>query len=187
MEAIVPAFLLALLTQIGDRPALLTAILADRYAAPIRVAIVAGLVHAAIALLAALGGAAIGPGLSPHAARLLLGVALVMAGIGGLWPSKPPAGLEAWRNGAVVAPLLGALVSALGDRGPFVTLALAAGGLPWFAAAGATLGAFAVALVAAVLGERCWQALPLRRTRGVLGVALLGTGLYLMLGALGLA
>ena len=60
MEALVPAFLLAAITQLCDKPAMLTAILADRYGRPLTVALAAGFAHAAGNFAAGLIAAATG-------------------------------------------------------------------------------------------------------------------------------
>jgi putative Ca2+/H+ antiporter (TMEM165/GDT1 family) len=187
MEAIVPAFLLALLSQIGDKPALLTALLADRYRRPLMVALAAGIAHALGNGLAALAGVAMAHMLTPNAQALLLAAALVTGGVGGLWPAKPPKRLDGWRLGAFLTPLLGVFSLALGDRTQFFTFALAAGGMPWFAAIGAALGAFAVAFAAAALGERGCQSLPLRWLRLVPALLFLVAGIWMALRALRLA
>lgn len=184
MEAIVPAFLLAVLTQLGDRPAMLTAILADRYGRPLTVALAAGLAHAGGNALAALVGMSMAPILTPNAQSLLLAIALLMAGFGGLWRVKPPGRLESWHLGSLLTPLLGVFVLALGGNTQFFTLALATRGEPWFAAAGAALGTFAVCFVAAVLGELSWRNLPLGKVRVAVGLLFLAAGAWIALGAL---
>ncbi|UZK65501.1 TMEM165/GDT1 family protein [Sphingomonas sp. M1-B02] len=184
MEAIVPAFLLALLSQLGDRPALLTAILADRYRRPLVVACAAGLAHALGNGLAALAGVAMAPILNPNAQALLLAFALLAGGLGGFLNEKRPSRYESWKLGAFFAPLLGIFVLALGDRTQFFTLAVAAKGMPWYAAVGAAIAAFAVGFVAALLGEAGWRALPLRWVRIVSAALFLVAGIYIGLGAL---
>ncbi len=181
MEAIVPAFLLALFAQACDRPAMLTAILADRYRRPLAVALAAFLAHLAGNAFAAAAGAAVAPMMTPNARALLLALALVFGAFAG---TKPPSRLEGWRLGAFATALLGTLLLALGDRTLFFTFALAARGEPAFAAAGASMAAGAVAFVASVVGERGWTALPLRWLRLGGGAALLVAGLWIGLGAL---
>ncbi|WP_213982656.1 TMEM165/GDT1 family protein [Sphingomonas sp. dw_22] len=183
MEAIVPAFLLAILTQLGERPATLTAILADRFRRPILVALAAGLGHAIGNFLAAAASLAMAPRMTPNAQALFLAVALIFGGLAALWPAKPPQRLDRWRLGAFLTPLLGVAILAFGGQTQFFTLALSLRGLPWLAAAGATLGAFAVAFVATVLGERAWRALPLGRLRIGTGALFLIAGAYIGLGA----
>jgi putative Ca2+/H+ antiporter (TMEM165/GDT1 family) len=187
MEAIVPAFLLAVLSQLGDRPAYLTAILADRFRRPLLVALSAGLAHAIGNVLAALFGAAIAPMLTPEAQALLLAIALLLGGASGFLPLKLRARLETWRLGAFLTALLGIFAVAVGDRTQFFTFALAAGGEPWFAAAGAILGAFAVAFVAATLGESGWRPVAARWPRIAVALLFIGAGIWIGVGALRLA
>ena len=129
-------------------------------------------------------GASVAPILTPEARTLLLAVALLLAGLGGLWPVKPPKRHEEWTLGALLTPFLAIFALALGDRTQFFTLALAARDLPWFAAAGATLGAFAVTFVAAVLGELSWKQLRLGRLRVGSALLFLVAGTWLGLVAL---
>jgi putative Ca2+/H+ antiporter (TMEM165/GDT1 family) len=184
MEAIVPAFLLALLAQPGDRPALLTAILADRFRRPIVVALAAGVAHGVGSVLAALAGMTVAPGLTPEAKSLLLAVALLAGAVTGLIRTRLPSRLDRWRFGPLFTPLLGVFVLALGEQTQFFTFALAAGGSPWLAAAGATLGAFVVAIIAATLGEAGWRKLPLRWLRYAASAIFLVAGIVIGLGAL---
>lgn len=173
MEALVPAFVLAVLTQLGDRPAMLSAILADRYGRPVAVALAAAAAHAVGNGAAAIGGAVMAPMLTPNAQALLLAVALFFAAVGSLWPVKPPGRLEAWRLGSLLTAFLGVFALATGDRTQFLTMAVAARGQPGFAVAGATAGAFVVALVAAVLGELAWTRISFRWFRVLTGLAFL--------------
>lgn len=183
MEAIVPAFLLGLLSQLGDRPAWLAAILADRYRSPLKVVLMAGLAQAIGNGVAAAASLWIAPHMTPNAQALLLAVALVIGGLSGLLPAKPPARLESWRLGSWLTSLLGMAVLVSGERTPFFTLAIGVQGLPWLAAAGGTLGAFAVTFVAVTLGEKGWVALPQRWLRLGVGGVFVVAGLWIGLGA----
>lgn len=187
MEAIVPAFLLAVLSQLGDRPALLTALLADRFRQPLLVALAAGIAHAIGNVLAALFGGAIAPMLTSEARSLLLALALLLGGASGFLPLKLRDRLERWRLGGFPATLLGIFAVALGDRTQFFTFALAAGGAPWFAATGAILGAFAMAFIAATLGESGWRPVAARWPRIAVAVVFLLVGMWIGVGALRLA
>jgi putative Ca2+/H+ antiporter (TMEM165/GDT1 family) len=75
-------------------------------------------------------------------------------------------------------------VLALGEQTQFFTFALAASGKPWFAAAGSTLGALVVAMVAALLGAARWNALPLRWLRFGAAAIFLVAGAVIALDAL---
>jgi len=184
MEALVPAILLALLAQPGDRPALLTAILADRFRRPPLVALAAALAHGIGSVAAALAGGALV--LTPEAQSLLLAIALVAGGVTALWRTALPSRLERWHFGPFLTPLAGVFVLALGEQTQFFTFALAASGMPWFAAAGSTLGAAAVAMAAALLGEARWYALPLRWLRLGAAAIFLVAGTVLALNGLDL-
>ncbi len=184
MEALVPAFIAALLTQLGDRPAMLTAILADRYGRPLTIAFAAGLAHGAGNAFAALAGSATAPLLTPNAQALFLAVAFLIGGLGALWPVKPPARLDTWHIGSLLTGFLGVFSLALGGQSQFFTLAFAVRGEPWFAAAGATAGAFAVAFVAAVLGELSWRRIPFRSFRVLTGLLFLVAAAVIGAGAL---
>lgn len=186
MEALVPAFLLALLGQIGDRPPLLAAILADRYRRPATILLAAFTAHAAGNGVAAAIGASLAATLTPEAKSLLLATALVFGALTGFWTPKLPSRLERWRIGAFATALIGLSAPAFGERTQFFTLALSTGGAPWLAAAGATTGATVVSAAALLMGESVWSALPLHWVRLATSALFLCTGLGIGLGALGL-
>ncbi len=179
------ALVAAALAQVGDRPAGLAAILADRYRAPWRVIAMAAAALLGAGLLAALAGALLAPKLTPEAKQLFLALALLFQGVGAGFPVKSPDRLEGWRLGAALTSLVGLFILAFGDGVQFVVLALAARAeLPWLAAVGATLGSLAILAPAAVLGEAGWRALPLVAARRVIGALFVLAALWLGLGAL---
>ncbi|MBS0284414.1 MAG: TMEM165/GDT1 family protein [Proteobacteria bacterium] len=187
MDALMAALVLGALCQIGDRTPWLAAILADRYRARGVVIAAAVLALAANYALGALGGILIGPLLAPEAQGLLLGLALVLAGIGTSWRDKALDRLAGWRLGAVATSFLGLAIMVLGDRMQFIAAALAMRSpLPWLAAVGATLGALAVTVPAIVIGESRWIALPRRATGIAIGAALVLAGAFLMLRSIAL-
>ena len=184
MEALVPAFLLAVLTQLCDKPAMLGAILADRYGRPLTVAFAAGLAQAATNFAAGVGGLLIGPVMTPNARALLLALALIFGALGTIGSNRVKDRLDGWKLGSLLTAFLGVLILSFGESTPFFTLALSTGGQPWFAAAGASIGAFGVTFVAAVLGERLWASVPWRWLRIVSGIVFMGAGIWIGLGAL---
>lgn len=185
MDALVPAFIAALLAQACDRSPWLAAILADRSGKPFTVALAALLAHAAGNAIAGFGGALIAPMLTLNARQLLIALALAFAALGALWRLKPPDRLEGWKLGALPTALLGLFILALGDTTQFFTLAFAARGpSPWLAIIGATLAAFAVNLAAALIGERGWRKLPIDGLRIAFGVACLAGAAWLASSAL---
>ncbi|CAN5436841.1 hypothetical protein BH09PSE4_BH09PSE4_20350 [soil metagenome] len=185
MDALVAAFVAALLLQAGDRIPWFTAILADRYRS-------AGGVLAASAIAISLGygaaaliGRLLSDHMSPNAATLFLAFALVSAGGSGLFALKPPARFDEGKGGGFVLGLIGILSLLLGDRTQFPVAALAARSpQPAFAAVGATLGTFAVVLVATLAGEQARKDFPMRAFRVVTGVGCLVVGLVIGIGAL---
>lgn len=179
------ALVAAALAQIGDRPAWLAAILADRYRAPLLVTAMAALALLGAGLVAALAGALLAPRLTPEARQLFLALALLFQGAGAAFPVKAPDRLERWRLGAGLTSLIGLFVLAFGDGVQFIVVAVAArADLWWLAAVGATIGSLAVIAPAAVLGEAGWRALPLTTARRIVGGLFVLAALSLGLGAL---
>ncbi|MET0250023.1 MAG: TMEM165/GDT1 family protein [Sphingobium sp.] len=176
------ALVAAAFAQVGDRPAWLASILADRYRAPGLVIAAATVALLGAGLLAAAAGALLAPRLTPEARQLFLALALLFQGGGALFPVKPPDRLVGWRLGAALTSLIGLFILAFGDGVQFIVLALAARAqLPWLAAIGAMLGSLAVIAPAAILGEAGWTGLPLVTLRRIIGVlfvlAAIGLGL----------
>lgn len=177
MAALVAAFLI----HATDRTAWLAGLLARHGAVPAVCGI--ALAVAATTVLAALGGGLLAPGMSPNARDLLLALALLAAAVGAFWPLRPPR--AGTRGGAFLSGLVGAALLALGDRTLFVTLALAArAASPAPAASGATVGALAVVIAAALLGERGRRALPMTAIRIAIGIVLTIAGTIAGLSAL---
>lgn len=173
------------LAQIGDRPAWLAAILADRYRSPATVVVAAALALLAASLLACAGAALLAGKLTPEAGRLFLALALLFQGAGGVLRVKAPDRLERWRLGTFGTSAAGLFILFFGDGLQFIVLALAARSeLPWAAGIGATLGALAVIAPAAVTGERGWTALPQPLLRGISSTLFLVAGLLVGLSAL---
>lgn len=181
------ALVVGALASIGDKPAWLAAILADRFRAPGLVIAAALLALLAAGGLAAAAGALIGPRLTPEARLLMLALSLLLQGGGALGRVKPPERLDGWRIGAFVTALLGLFILAFGDGIQFVVATLAARTpLPWLAAVGGALGCLVPVSTAAILGERDWLALPLHRARLAIAALFLLAGTVLALQALGL-
>lgn len=185
MDALVPAFVAALLAGIGDRPAWLAAILADRYGRPLSVVFAFAIAHAAVSAIAAAGAVAVAPVMTPNAKALLLALALIFAAAGAVWKIKAPDRLERWRMGAFATTLLGGFILVFGDRTAFLTFGIAARSpTPFMAAAGAATGSIVVAFVAVACGEATWLRLPLRRISAAAGGILFIVGALMALSAL---
>jgi len=176
------AFVAAVLAQASDRTPWLTAILSTRFArsgsrGPGAVIAGTAISLAAINAIGAIGGAMIGPRITPNAQSLLLALALLSAGGSALFPIKAPDRLSGWRIGAFLTSLLGVAILGFGDRTQFLTAALAARSpAPALAAVGATLGALLVNIAAILAGEDARKTLPLAAVRIAIGILFLITG-----------
>ena len=109
------ALVAAALAQVGDRPAWLAAILADRYRASGLVIAMAALALFAAAGIAAAMGVLLAPKLTPEAKQLFLALALLFQGGGAMFPVKAPDRLTGWRLGATLTSLSGLFILAFGD------------------------------------------------------------------------
>jgi putative Ca2+/H+ antiporter (TMEM165/GDT1 family) len=182
MDALMAAFVAAILAQASDRTPWLTAILSTRFAqsgsrGPGAVIAGTAISLAVINAIGAIGGAIIGPRITPNAQNLLLALALLSAGGSALVPIKPPNRLSGWRIGAFMTSLLGVAILGLGDRTQFITAALAARSpTPALAAVGATLGALVVNMASILAGEEVRKTLPLTAIRITIGILFVITG-----------
>ena len=185
MDALVPAFLIALLAELGDRTQWLAMALGERYRKP--GAVIAGITLAAILNMAIAG--AVGMEIAAHIphrpVQLLTGVALILAASGALSRVKAPPTVETWRLGAFLSSAGAFFILALGDKTQFAVGALAAGsGYPWLAAAGGAAGVTVANMPAVILGDRWPEVAPLRWLRSGAGVLLGLAGIVLVILAL---
>jgi putative Ca2+/H+ antiporter (TMEM165/GDT1 family) len=179
LDALVPAFVAALLAGIGDRPARLAALIGTRGRFG---ALIAGFVlgHATAIGIAVAGAVLIAPRLTPEAKSLMLAIALILAGLGALWRRRPIAAAD--EGSVFVSAATGSFLG--GDATAFLAFALAArGSAPVLAGIGALGGAMVLALVAATLA-RDWERLPLTWISRIAGIVLCVTGLIVALGGL---
>jgi putative Ca2+/H+ antiporter (TMEM165/GDT1 family) len=185
VDALVPAFLAALVAEFGDKTQLLVILLATRFGRPgavLGAVAVAALVNG---LIAAVGGALLTHVIPFRALNLLLALALIFAGSGALLPSKPPRVGIYDRLGPFAASLLAFFVLEFGDKTQFVTFAIAARShTPLLAAAGAAAGIVAASLPAVALGAELPRTVRLRTIRLAVGVLLIGVGIVAALSAL---
>jgi putative Ca2+/H+ antiporter (TMEM165/GDT1 family) len=185
MDALVPAFLIALLAELGDRTQWLAMALGDRYRRP--GAVIAGIAVAAILNMGIAG--AIGMEIAayiPHRpVQLLTGIALILAASAAAFRVKPPPTVETWRLGAFLSSAGAFFILALGDKTQFAIGALAAGsGYPWLAAAGGAAGVVVANAPAVLLGARWPEVVPLRWLRLGAGLLLGLAGIVLVILAL---
>ena len=178
MDALLTAFVAALLAEWGDKTQLLVAMLAATTRKPGRILAALALAALASNLAAAYAGVFVAGTITIRAMTLMVALALLFAGLSGLIRRKPPAPSAPKRLLILSAAIL-LLAAEFGDRTQFLTFALAGrfDSAP-LAAAGATAGTLAACLPAALLGDKLGEALPLRAIR--YGVA----GLFLVAGFL---
>jgi putative Ca2+/H+ antiporter (TMEM165/GDT1 family) len=180
MDALMAALVAALLIRATDPSTRLAATISDRTGKP-GLLILAILVALAVTQsIGAIGGALVGPELTPKAQRLILAFALIAAGSGPIWPSKHKAKPEPATTSAAVWQLI---ATGIGDRTQFATFAVAAGGNPAFAGVGGLIGSLAVLAAAAVAGNVLWRDLPHRVLGYVIGGALVIAGIWMALSA----
>lgn len=183
MDALLTAFLGALLAAWGDKTQLHVAALSAKSGKPAQ--ILAGLLLALLAsnAAAAYAGAWVASSITIRAMSLLCAVALLYGGATGLLRRRAPT------EGAGRVPLLTALIlclaAELGDRTQFFAFALAGRfhAAP-LALAGATAGTFAACVPAALLGDRFAVTLPVRAIRYAVAALFLLTGFIVAVNAL---
>jgi putative Ca2+/H+ antiporter (TMEM165/GDT1 family) len=185
LDALLPAFLAALLAEFGDKTQLLTVLLATRFVRPGQV--LAGVAIAALAnsLIAAVGATLVSGVIPFRALNLLTALALIFAAGGALLPQKQPKVGIYDRLGPFAASAIAFFILELGDKTQFLTFAFAARSqTPLLAAAGATAGIVVASLPAIALGAALPTALPLQRLRMGVGILFLIVGLIVGLSAL---
>jgi len=184
MDALVASFVAAFLGEWGDRTQLLLAVLAARTGRPGMAFGSVALAVAAVSLFAGFAGATLVGMIPIRAAGLLVALALVLAGLVGLFRRRTP------DPGSLTIPLFAAafimaVAAQVGDRTPFITFALAARfDAPLLAAAGASAGALAACIPALLLGDTLAKAVPLRAIRLVSAALFLFAGIATGLSAL---
>ena len=187
MDALVPAFVVAAILEIGDTTQLLAILLGTRFRAPL--AVLAGIALAALANMAigSAAGGLIAAEVNHRAILLMTGLSLILAGGGAPFRVKQPEPVDNWRLGAFASSALAFFILASFDKTQFVAATFAAaGGRPIATALGAAAGVTVANAPAVLLGERWPLVAPLRAIRTGAGLLLVLAGLYLAFGALGL-
>lgn len=172
MDALMAALVAALVIHGTDRTPWLAAELAARRAPAALIfgfATGLGIVNA----LAVAGGMLVAPHLTPNASALFLALALGAAAIGNFTKISTPDDLSAWRTGAFITALVGALALGFGAAQFVVAGIVARTPLPLLAAIGATLGGSAAAAVGIIGGRRAARRLRQPAVRITTGTGLL--------------
>ncbi len=186
MAALLASFVAAFLCAWGDRTQLTAATLAAGTNRPGTV--FAGLILAALAsnVVAAFAGIWIAATINLRAMTLLTALALLFAGLFGLFPRRQKP--EAAPRFPLLATFILCLAAEVGDRVQFLTFAFAGrfDSAP-LAAAGGTAGLVAACVPAVVLGERLQVAVPVRAIRWAVAGVMLVAGFTVAVKALQLA
>ena len=186
MDALLPAFLAAALAEIGDKTQILAALLAMRFRhAP--ASVLGGIALAALAnsLIAGIGGGFVAGQIGFRPISLLLALALIAAGAGGLFRQKQPHVGIYDRLGPFAASATAFFILEFGDKTQFLTFALAARAqAPLLAAAGAAAGIVLASAPAVILGDRLATTLPVAPARIGIGILFTLIGIIVALGAL---
>jgi putative Ca2+/H+ antiporter (TMEM165/GDT1 family) len=186
MAALLASFVAAFLCAWGDRTQLIAATLAEGTKKPGTV--LAGLILAAVAsnVVAAFAGVWIAGTINLRAMTLLTALALLFAGLFGLFPRRQKP--EAAPRFTLVATFILCLAAEVGDRIQFLTFAFAGrfDSAP-LAAAGGAAGLVAACVPAIALGERLQSTVPVRGIRWAVAGVMLVAGFIVAMKALQLA
>jgi Ca2+/H+ antiporter, TMEM165/GDT1 family len=187
MDALVTAFVAALLAEWGDKTQLIVAMLAATTQKPGRVLVALFLAALASNLAAGYAGLYVASTIIVRAMTLMVALALLFAAASALLRKKPPAPAPPKRL-LVPSAFILLLAAEFGDRTQFLTFALAGrfDSAP-LAAAGATAGTLAACLPAALLGDKLAVTLPLRAIRYTVAAIFLIAGFITAVQALQLA
>jgi putative Ca2+/H+ antiporter (TMEM165/GDT1 family) len=185
MDALLSSLVAALLAEWGDRTQLLVVALAVRYrsVAPILL----GVLVAALAnsMLAAAGGVLVGNMITLRAMSLLVALALLFAGVGGLIGRSTPDMGGGWKVGAFLTTAVCFFLLEFGDKTQFLTFSLAGRfDSLLLAGFGATAGVVAANIPAIVLGERLRELVPLTAVRLTICAFFIVTGFIVAVNAL---
>lgn len=187
MDAFLTSIFALALAEMGDRPQILCAALAIRYGRVSPILWGLGLATLVNCLLSSFFGQAVNQWISEDPLQLFYALSLVLAGGGMLAWRRPVDLLEKWNFSPFLVSFLGLLILQFGDKGQFILAATAARTDMWlFAAIGGWLGVMIACVPALLLQEKLSQILPIKRIRQAGGIAFLGIGLFLALGAWGI-
>ncbi|MBS0478300.1 MAG: hypothetical protein JSR79_03255 [Proteobacteria bacterium] len=131
--------------------------------------------------VAATAGYFIGRHITPNPRQLMLGLALLAAATGAVWPGKIKP--VAFRR-PFIDTLAHLVSNGIGGRSEFVLFAIALGGRPVLAGVGGVIGGSVILAAAGVAGETLWSARPRRAIGWTIGGVLAIAGAWLALAAL---
>jgi Ca2+/H+ antiporter, TMEM165/GDT1 family len=165
MDALLPAFIAALLAEIDGRVQRETEILCAHFKTPGPILSALGLSTLASLIAAGIGGFLVAPLITYEARTLLLGLALLITGVTTLLPTKTATAPKAGSS-AFLSSLLRYATRQFGDNSQFLVFAIAArSGGPSLAVIAGFAGVMLAALPV-IMNPSGWRrALPLRALR----------------------
>ena len=179
MDSLLATLFSVFLAEMGDRPQILAAALALRFANDRIVIWALALATAINCAISAVAGSVIDQWISEDPLRLFNGLAYVSAGVAMLWWRRPVDLLDGWKIGQFLTAFLGLFILQFGDKAQFIIVANAAMTPHWiFTGLGGWLGIMAAVVPAIVLKEKLAQLLPLPTIRKAGGALLFLWGLY---------
>ena len=126
MEPLLTSFVAAALAEWGAKTQLLVAALAARYRRPLPILLGVALAAIANSMIAAYAGSLLHDRVPLRALALLTALALLFAGVEGLFAAKRKPMAEGWRIGPFIAAACFFFLLEFADRTQFVTAAIAA-------------------------------------------------------------
>jgi Ca2+/H+ antiporter, TMEM165/GDT1 family len=178
MDSLLATLFSVLIAEIGDRPQILAAALALRFADDRKVILALALAAGLNCGISAAAGSVIDQWVSEDPVRLFNGLAYVLAGLGMLMWRRPVELLDNWKIGPFLTAFLGLFILQFGDKGQFVIAANAAMTPNWvFTAIGGWIGIMAAIVPAIILKARLAELLPIPKIRRAGGVLLLLWGM----------
>jgi putative Ca2+/H+ antiporter (TMEM165/GDT1 family) len=185
MDALLSALVAALLAEWGDRTQLLVIALAARYRSvtPILLGVLVGAL--ANSMLAAAGGILVGDMITLRAMSLLVALAMLFAGVGGLIGRSTPDMGGGWKVGAFVTTAACFFLLEFGDKTQFLTFSIAGRfDSLMLAGFGATAGVVAANVPAMVLADRLPEIVSLKAVRLTISALFIVTGFIVAVNAL---
>ena len=181
MDSLMAALVAALLIRATDRSAGWVAVAAEKSRRTVAILVASTIAMFVTYGIAAAAGAIVGQYITPNPKQLMLGLMLLLAAFGAVWPGKPK---EPKLRHPAIDTGAHLISTGLSGRGEYVTFALALGGVPALAAAGGAIGSLVVLGFAAVAGDTLWRSLPHRAIGWGVAPLLAITGIWLGLSAL---
>ncbi len=184
MDSFLITLLVVAIVEMGDRPQLLSAVLAMRFKND--KIIITGLLFATLinCALSAYLGSEVKGWINMDALKLFAAIAYVTGGIGMLLWYRPLDLLENWNIGAFATSFLGLFILQIGDKSQFIIGANAAQADHWiFTFFGAVIGIMIADIPAIIFKEELSNIIPLKIIRRIGGIFIIFWGIVMAMQA----